>query len=100
MTLSGIKIGQFQPLKLLLIATTELDNRGKVAAICGFFSLLTLMYLVQGVKVGPLGGQNERNSTYVRLAHTSIFGLCFMSVCLMKSNCYSLIYSSFVIPFE
>ena len=26
--------------------------------------------------------------------HTSIFGLCFMSVCLMKSNCYSLIYSS------
>ena len=24
----------------------------------------------------------------------AIFGLCFMSVCLMKSNCYSLIYSS------
>ena len=26
----------------------------------------------QGVKVGTLGGQNERNSSYVRLAHTSI----------------------------
>ena len=23
------------------------------------------------------------------MAHTSIFSLCFMSVCLMKSNCYS-----------
>ena len=52
--------------------------------------------LLQGVKVGTLGRQNERNSSYVRLAHTSIFGLCFMSVCLMKSNCYSLIYSSLV----
>ena len=40
------------------------------------------------------GRQNERNSRYVGLAHTSIFGLCFMSVCLMKSNCYSLLYSS------
>ena len=40
------------------------------------------------------GRQNERNSSYVKLAHTSIFGLCFMSVCLMKSNCYSFIYSS------
>ena len=49
---------------------------------------------VQGVKVGTLGRQNERNSSYVRLAHTSIFGLCLMLVCLMKSNCYSLIYSS------
>ena len=48
----------------------------------------------QGVKVGTLGRQNEKNSSYVRLAHTFIFGLCFMSVCLMKSNCYSLIYSS------
>ena len=28
------------------------------------------------------------------LAHTSKFCLCFMSVCLMKSNCYSLIYTS------
>ena len=46
----------------------------------------------QGVKVFTLGRQNEKNSSYVRLAHT--FGLCFMSVCLMKSNCYSLIYSS------
>ena len=31
--------------------------------------------LAQGVEVGTLGGQNERNSSYVRLAHTSIFGL-------------------------
>ena len=52
----------------------------------------------QGVKVGTSGRQNERNSNYVRLAHTSIFGLCFLSVCLIKSNCYSLIYSSLVIP--
>ena len=50
--------------------------------------------LTQGVKVGTLGRQIERNCSYVWLAHTSIFGLCFMSVCLMKSNCYSLIYSS------
>ena len=28
------------------------------------------------------------------MALTSIFGLCFMSVCLIKSTCYSLIYSS------
>ena len=49
---------------------------------------------LQGVKVEMLGRQNERNSSYVRLAQTSIFGLCFMTVCLMKSNCYSLIYSS------
>ena len=47
-----------------------------------------------GAKVGTLGRQNERDSCYVRLAHTSIFCLCFMSVCLMKSNWYSLIYSS------
>ena len=48
----------------------------------------------QGVKVGALGRQNERKRGYVKTAHTSIFGLCFMPVCLMKSNCYSLIYSS------
>ena len=55
-----------------------------------------MLCYTQGVKVGTLGRQNERNSSYVRLAHTSIFGLCFMSVCLMKSNCYSLIYSSLI----
>ena len=38
-------------------------------------------------KVGMLGRQIDRNSSFVRLAHTSIFGLCYMSVCLMKSNC-------------
>ena len=35
-----------------------------------------------------------KNCIYSTLAHTSIFGLCFMSVYQMKSNCYSLIYSS------
>ena len=53
-------------------------------------------WYTQGVKVGRSGRQNVRNSSLVRLAHTSIFGLCFVSVCLMKSNCYSLIYSSSV----
>ena len=30
---------------------------------------------------------NEINTSCVMLAHTPIFGLCFMTVCLMKSNC-------------
>ena len=38
--------------------------------------------------------QNDRHKSYVRPANTSIFGLFFVSVCLMKSICYSLIYSS------
>ena len=50
--------------------------------------------LFQGVKARTLGKQNERNFCYDRLAHTSIFILCFMWVFLIKSNCYSLIYSS------
>ena len=50
--------------------------------------------LGQGVKARTLGRQNERNFCYARLALTSIFGLCFVAVCLIKSNCYSLIYSS------
>ena len=41
----------------------------------------------QGVKVGTLGRQNERNSSYVRLAHTSIFGLCFMMLFHFKKLC-------------
>ena len=41
------------------------------------FKLDKLILLSQGAKVGMLGEQNERNS-YVWLAHTSIFGLCFM----------------------
>ena len=53
---------------------------------------------LQGANVVMLGKQNESNSSYVRLAHTSIIGFCFMSVCLMKSNCYSLIYSSLITP--
>ena len=48
----------------------------------------------QGVKARMLGRQNERNFCYVRLALTSIFGLCFVAVCLIKPNCYSLKYSS------
>ena len=60
------------------------------------FFLRVCYSLLQGVKVGTLSRQNERKSSYVRLAHTSIFGLCFMSVCLLKSNCYSLIYSSLI----
>ena len=48
----------------------------------------------QGVKVRTLGRQNERNFAYDRLALATIFGLCFMLVCLIKSNCYSFIYSS------
>ena len=31
--------------------------------------------------------QNERNICYDRLALTSTFGLCFMPVCIIKSNC-------------
>ena len=54
----------------------------------------------QGAKARMLGRQNERNSSYVSLANTSIFGFCFMSVCLMKSNCYSLIYSSLVLLYS
>ena len=46
----------------------------------------------QGVKARMLGRQNERNFCYKRLALTSIFCLCFMSVCLIISNCYSLIF--------
>ena len=46
------------------------------------------------------GGQswNIRQTKWEQfwLALTSIFGLCFMLVCLIKSNCYSLIYSSLI----
>ena len=50
----------------------------------------------RGLKVRTLGRQNERNFANDWLALTSIFGLCFMSVCLIKSNCYSLIYTSLI----
>ena len=33
-----------------------------------------------GAKVGTLGRQNKRNSNYVRLTHTSIFGLVYYMV--------------------
>ena len=48
----------------------------------------------QGAQVGTLCWQNDRNFALDRLALTSIFGLCFMPVCIIKSNCYYLIYSS------
>ena len=53
--------------------------------------------LNQRAKVGMLCRQNESNSRYIRLAHTSIFGLYFMLVCLMKSICYSFVYSSLIV---
>ena len=54
-----------------------------------------LQYLfAQGVKARMLSRQNERNFCYDMLAVASLFGLRFISVCLIKSNCYSLIYSS------
>ena len=56
----------------------------KVLLYYGFIATIN-----QGTKVGTLGRQNERNSSYVRLAHISISVFCFRSVCLMKSNCYS-----------
>ena len=46
-----------------------------------------IQWRMQGVKVVKLGRQNESNSSCVWLAHTSVFGLYFISVCLMKSNC-------------
>ena len=45
------------------------------------------MSLNQGVKVGTLSRQNEINSSYVRLAYTSIFGL-FCVLC--KSTSWNL----------
>ena len=42
--------------------------------------------------------QNESSFAYFWLALTSIFGLCLRPVCLIKSNCYSLIYSSLITP--
>ena len=49
--------------------------------------------LYQGAKARMLGRQNVRNFCCETLALNSIFGLCFMPVYLIKSNCYSLIYS-------
>ena len=44
------------------------------------------MPFTQGVKARTLSRQNERNFCYVRLALICIFGLCFVAVCLIKSN--------------
>ena len=57
-----------------------------------------MMSVAQGAKAVLLGRQNERNVGKYRLALTFVFGLCFMSVYLIKSNCYSLIFYSLVLP--
>ena len=54
------------------------------------------LYFMQGAQVVTLSRQNESDLACEWLALTSIFGLCFMHVCLIKSYCYSLIYSSLV----
>ena len=46
--------------------------------------LLTLFWM-GGYRGSKLVRQNEMNFGYDRLALTSIFGLCFMSVCLTLS---------------
>ena len=53
------------------------------------------LYLVQGVKIETIGRQNERNSGYVRLAHTSMFGLCFMTVCSLPNEIKLLLFNIF-----
>ena len=61
--------------------------------ICSVLKVVLLQilfeYCMQGVKARTLGRLNERNFGYDWLVLISIFGLCFMSVGLMKSNCYS-----------
>ena len=59
-----------------------------------FYFNLSSSSMEQRVKAKLLGRQNEKNFCYDMLALTSIFGLCFMSVYLIKSNCYSLIHFS------
>ena len=49
---------------------------------------------MQGVQARMLYRQNESNLAQDWLAFTSIFGLRFMPVSIIKSNCNSLIYSS------
>ena len=53
-----------------------------------------LIVLIRGSKLERQADKMRENFCYDRLALTSIFGLSFMLVCLTKSNCYSLIYSS------
>ena len=60
-----------------------------------------LVWGLSDIGSNPGGSWNIRQRNWEkkqlqRLAHTSIFALCFMSVCLMKSNCYSLICSSLI----
>ena len=46
-----------------------------------------LLHLYQGAQVRTLCSQNERNVALDLVALTSIFGLCFMPGCIIKSNC-------------
>ena len=62
-----------------MIVTTR--DRNRIEDLYKMINLLTGGY-IQGVKVSMLGRQNERNFCFDRLALTSMFGLCFMSVCL------------------
>ena len=55
---------------------------------------LLFEWRIQGVPARAFCRQNESNFALDWLALTSIFGLCFMPVSIIKSNCYSLIYSS------
>ena len=54
----------------------------------------SFIYLKQGAQIRTLFRKNESNFASDGLALPSIFGLCFMPVCIINSNCYSLIYSS------
>ena len=94
-----IRNSQEKDILVGFIFYTKLKDRGFFLWIPSFFLFVGLKdQLYQGAKVGTLGRQNERNSSNVWLAYAFIIGLCFMfgflSVCLMKSNCFSLIYSS------
>ena len=55
------------------------------------------VYINQGAQVRTLCRQNERNFALDMLALTSIFGLCFTPVYIIKSNCNSLTYSSLIL---
>ena len=95
--LQAVVSGQFNPVLVTCIRIARYRNVPPYVSRQYCFNVPPqnkIKSVFQGVKVGMLGRQIERNSSYVWLAQTSIFGLCFMSVCLMKSNCYSLMYSS------
>ena len=61
-----------------------IDKKLKLGLIHNYNRFLT-KHFPQGVKVGTFGRQNESNISYVWLAHTSIFGLFSVSVCLREA---------------